>query len=125
MKTVVGAGILSLPIAVSKFGYVLSFIVLLIVISVMQFCSILLLKAKNLSKHSNYSSIAYYIFGTQVAHMVLSLMIMINNTGICIAEVLIIKKTVGRIFEGFILEETRKDNFFTSELFIVLIVALL
>lgn len=125
MKTVIGAGILSLPLTVSRLGYVLCLLIFLFVITVMQFCVNLLLKSKNLSKHSNYSSIAYHIFRTKIAQMVCSAMILLNNTGICIAEVLIIKKAVNRIFEGFIAPETRDGNFFLSEFFVALVVALL
>lgn len=98
MKTVIGAGILSLPLTVSKLGYGLSLIIFLIITSIIQFCSVLLLKSKNLSKHSNYSSICYHIFRTKLAQVLCSVMILLNNTGICIAEVLIIKKAVGRLF---------------------------
>lgn len=102
MKTVIGAGILSLPLTVSRLGYVLSLIVFLIVIAIIQFSCVLLLKAKNLSKHSNYSSIGYHIFRTKLAQAACSLMILLNNTGICIAELLIIKRAVGKILDGYV-----------------------
>jgi amino acid permease len=102
MKTVIGAGILSLPLTVSRLGYVLSLIVFVIVISIIQFSAVLLLKAKNLSKHSNYASIAYHIFRTKFAQILCSVMILLNNTGICIAELLIIKGAVGKILDGYV-----------------------
>ncbi len=102
VTTVIGAGILSLPLTVSRLGYLLSLIVIVIAIAAIQFSCVLLLKAKNLSKHSNYSSIAYYIFRTKLAKAVCSLMILLNNTGICIAELLIIKGAVGKILDDYI-----------------------
>ena len=83
MKTVIGAGILSLPYAVSKLGYVLAPIMLVLVICLNQFSAVLLLKAKNLSKHSNYSSIAYHIFQNKIVQGFCSSVILINNLGIC------------------------------------------
>lgn len=62
MKTIVGAGILSLPYTISKLGYILGVFIFIIVIAIIQFNTWMLLKAKNLSKHSNYSTISYYIF---------------------------------------------------------------
>jgi amino acid permease len=85
MKTVIGAGILSLPYTISKLGYVLGLLVFVFMISFMQFASILLLKAKNLSKHSNFSTICYHIFRTTAAKVVGNLLILLNNIGICIA----------------------------------------
>jgi amino acid permease len=102
MKTVIGAGILSLPLTVSRLGYVLSLVIFIIVIAIIQFSAIMLLKAKNLSKHSNYSSISYHIFRTKFAQLICSLMILINNTGICILELTIIKGSLGKIFDGYI-----------------------
>jgi amino acid permease len=62
MKTIIGAGIISLPFAFSKLGYILGLILFFIMIIISQFNCIMILKAKNLTKQSNYSSIAYYIF---------------------------------------------------------------
>lgn len=91
MKTVIGAGILSLPYTISRTGYVLGLILSLLIIAIIQFNAVMLLKAKNLSRHSNYHSISYHIFRTKVAQIVCSAAILINNAGICIVELTIIK----------------------------------
>lgn len=83
MKTVIGAGILSLPFTVSRLGYVFSLIMFILILSVNQFTCILLLKSKNLSKHSNYTSVSYHIFQSRVFQALISLCILINNLGIC------------------------------------------
>jgi amino acid permease len=62
MKTIIGAGIISLPYSFSKLGYILGLIIFIIMIGVTQFNTVMILKAKNLSKYNNYSSIIYYIF---------------------------------------------------------------
>lgn len=125
MKTVIGAGILSLPLTVSKLGYVLSLAVFIVVISIIQFTAVLLLKAKNLSKHSNYSSISYHIFRNKFAQLVCSIMIMLNNTGICIIELLILKRSLGKIFDGYIEDKTTRGSFLLSPYFIVIVCAIL
>lgn len=125
MKTVIGAGILSLPLTVSRLGYVLALIVFAFVICIIQFTAVLLLKAKNLSKHSNYSSISYHIFRTKVAQTICSLMILINNSGICIIELTILKGSLGRIFDGYIKDPDIREAFYFSPYFIVIVCAVL
>jgi amino acid permease len=66
MKTIIGAGILSLPYTISKLGYVLGILMFLIILTIIQFNTWMLLKAKNLSKHSNYSTIGYFIFKNKI-----------------------------------------------------------
>lgn len=83
MKTVIGAGILSLPYTISKLGYIFSLIVFALVISLTQFSCYLLLRAKNLSRHSNYSTIMYHIFRSKGSQIFCSLLILLNNLGIC------------------------------------------
>lgn len=101
MKTVIGAGILSLPYTISRLGYVLGLIMFAIIISIVQFSAVMLLKAKNLSKHSNYSSISYHIFRTKFAQIICSLAILVNNIGICIVELTIIKELVRELIVSY------------------------
>lgn len=61
MKTVIGVGVLGLPYAVSEIGLVLSAIIFTATMLLTQYSSMLLLKVKNLSHHSNYSTIAFSI----------------------------------------------------------------
>ena len=102
MKTVIGAGILALPLTISRLGYVLGIIVFFIVITLIQFTCTLLLKAKNLSKHSNYSSISYHIFRNKFSQIICSVAILLNNLGICIAELTIFKESLHKIFVSYI-----------------------
>lgn len=84
VKTVIGAGILSMPYSIDKMGYVFGIIIFLIAGAVAQFTSLLLLKAKNLSKHSNYSTIFYEVWRSKIAKAIGSILIFLNNIGICI-----------------------------------------
>ena len=125
MKTVIGAGILSLPFTVSKLGYAFSLIVFLIILTINQFTCILLLKSKNLAKHSNYTSISYHIFRSRVFQALISICILINNLGICIVELEVFKETVHKILHDFLEGSAVLDEFYTSEIFVVLIFAVL
>jgi hypothetical protein len=68
----------------SKLGFVMGTIVFLIAGAAAQFTSVLLLKAKNLSRHSNYSTIFYEIWRSKIAKGIGSILIFLNNIGICI-----------------------------------------
>jgi amino acid permease len=83
IKTVIGAAILGLPFAVSKCGVVFAIIVTLFATAATQFSSDLLLKAKNLSGHSNYSTILYHIYNHKFSKALGSLLIFLNNIGSC------------------------------------------
>lgn len=106
MKTIIGTGILSLPYTVSRLGYILTPILFIIMILVAQFSSILLLKAKNLSKHSNYASIMYHIFRKRTLQALSSLLIVFGNTGVCIAELTLFKSALKKIIDSYIPEKT-------------------
>lgn len=94
MKTVVGAGILALPYTISQLGYVFGLIVYLIVVAINQFTAVMLLKSKNLSRHSNYSTIMYHLFHSRAAQALSSAIILINNLGICVVELTIFKEAL-------------------------------
>jgi amino acid permease len=97
MKTIIGTGIISLPSVMTKLGYLFGLFVYILAIAINQFTSVMLLKSKNLSRHSNYSSIMCHLFNSQMAKAASSFMVMINNLGICIAELIIFKTALNRI----------------------------
>lgn len=113
MKTIIGAGILSLPLTMSRLGYVIGLLLFIFVISIMHFSSVLLLKAKNLARHSNYSTIINHIYRNKYAHNICSFIVVIDNTGTCILQFLIIKGSVGKIFDIFIDANDRNSFFFS------------
>lgn len=128
MKTVIGAGILSLPYTFSRLGFVTATLFLIFILIVIQFTSTLLLKSKNLSKHSNYSTIAFHIFRNRFAQTISSLAILINNLGICIVELTIFKGALRNIIYAYGTESDSPwvvDQFYTQTWFIVVILALL
>ncbi len=94
MKPVVGAGIISLPSTIGKLGYLFGLFVYLLVLAINQFTSVMLLKSKNLSRHSNYSTIMRHLFNSKAAQAVSCGMILVNNLGICIVELTIFKEAL-------------------------------
>ena len=84
VKSTVGAGIIALPFTFSKLGYVLGPIAFIAFLLMNQFCSVLLLKSKNLSRHSNFSTILYYIWHSDASRIFGSALIFIDNLGTCI-----------------------------------------
>ena len=82
-KTVIGSAILSIPYVVKEMGYVFAIIMFLVAMCLNQFGTVLLLKAKNLSKHSNYATIFYEIWPSRMAKGLGSILIFLNNIGIC------------------------------------------
>jgi amino acid permease len=83
MKTVVGVGVLGLPYAVSMLGWALSIIIFTGTMFLTQYTCILLLKVKNLTHHSNFSSIGYSIFKSRFFQSVIYFVILFNNVGVC------------------------------------------
>ncbi len=83
IKTTIGSGIISLPYTISTLGYVFAIILFVLFFSLNQFASVLLLKSKNLSKHSNYSTILNYIWPSDASRIFGSAIIFIDNLGTC------------------------------------------
>ena len=83
IKTVIGAGILTIPYTTYRLGYVMGIILFLGAALLNQFASLLLLKSKNLSGHSNYATIFYSIWPSKIAKGLGSLIIFVTNLGVC------------------------------------------
>lgn len=79
----IGSSILAIPYTISQLGYVFGILVFVVATLLTHFGTTLLLKAKNLSRHSNYSTILFEIWESRVAEGLGSLSILLNNLGIC------------------------------------------
>ena len=64
-------------------GYLFGSIVFFVAVLLNQFGSVLLLKAKNMSKHSNYSTIFYNIWNNKIGKGLASGLIVLGNIGVC------------------------------------------
>ena len=81
INTVVGAGIIAMPYTVSVMGWVFSIIICILVGIVNNYTIMILLKAKNLSKHSTYNSISYHISRSKYLIFIISFVNMFSNVG--------------------------------------------
>jgi hypothetical protein len=88
MKTIIGAGVLSLPYTISKLGYILAIIIFVLVMSLSYFSTTLLVAAKNISRHSNFSTIFFFLHNNKPIKALGSIFIVLKNVGICIAPLL-------------------------------------
>ena len=83
MKTVIGVGVLGLPKVMQNLGWVLGLLIFACTSFLNQYSCIILLKVKNLSHHSNYSTIGYYIFRSKWFQAYTYFLILFNNFGVC------------------------------------------
>lgn len=125
VKSTIGAGIISLPYTINKLGYVFSIISIIVFFVLNQYCSVLLLKSKNLSRHSNYSTILYYIWHNDASRIFGSALIFVDNLGTCILEFILIKSSIKNIAQEISGDPTISDNFYLSNWFIVIVVGLI
>jgi amino acid permease len=90
-----------MPYVISKCGVVFAIIVFILT----QFSATILLKAKNLSRHSNYATILYHIFQKGRAKVLGLVFTAFGNLGVCIAEIIILKQTIRKMLVDVLPEE--------------------
>ncbi len=83
MKTVIGVGILGLPSVCYNLGWALGLIVFTITTIFNQYACALLLKSKNLSHKSNFSTIGFFITNGKIILALLYFVVIFNNFGVC------------------------------------------
>ena len=83
VKTIIGSSILIVPYTINQLGYFFGTIIFLSALAINQFGTLLLLKAKNLSGHSNYATIFFSIWNSNLSRAIGFLLIFLNNVGFC------------------------------------------
>ncbi len=73
-----------IPYCASILGYILFPIILIVIIATHHYTSILLLKCKNLARHSNFSTILFCIWNNDAAKIFGAALMMVNNLAFCI-----------------------------------------
>jgi len=81
VKTVIGAGILSLPYVLKSMGVVLALVMFGLCFALTNFTGRILLNAKNLSAHSNYTSIMYFIHKKKFARIIIYVIFVFTPVG--------------------------------------------
>ena len=80
---VIGSGILTMPYTMRRMGYIFGILVFIIGVSLNQFGTVMLLKAKNLSRHSNYTTIFHAIWASRISKGIASMVIFLSCSGVC------------------------------------------
>lgn len=111
-KTAFGAGIISMPNTVHALGYIMAPIAFVLFFLVNQFCSNLLLKCKNLSRHSNYSTIIFDLFKKKHMRVLVSSIICIDNFSTCILFFILIKSSIRNMIKYIIKDCVEGDCMF-------------
>ena len=126
MKTIMGVSLISIPYSFSRTGILLSIIMFLFVAAVCQFTLSLCLKCKNLSRHSNFTTIIYHIYEHKLIKIVPSLAIICVGSGACIGEIIILKQGIRKIVESFVDPQSDVLNqFYLSPSFFALAIGLM
>ncbi|CAD8060629.1 unnamed protein product [Paramecium primaurelia] len=122
MKSMVGVGILGIPYVASNFGAILTILILMIIFFLGILSSNLLLKSKNLSKRSNFSTIGFYIFKHKWIIIVVNVMIILSNLGVCLSELIIFGDTASNLINYFTDRDTDDQPFYlTRPVFLIVI----
>ena len=119
-NTILGAGIISLPVVFRYLGFILGFIFITIISILTIYSSYLLLKAHQKKKKKKYLTIAHSSMGDK-GYIFTNIMIILNNFGLCCVYFRIVADTIQNIIGGYV----SKDNFFVTNwhnfLFIIII----
>ena len=100
-NTILGAGIISLPVVIRYLGILLGSLFIIFVGILSNFAVFLLLKAHQITKKNEYSTIAKATLGEK-GFLFVNVMIILNNFGICCAYFRIFGETVKNILAGFL-----------------------
>lgn len=123
-NTILGAGIISLPVVIRYLGFPLGIIFILIIAYLTVYSSYLLLKAHQITRKKKYSSIAHASMGGK-GYLLTNIMIILNNFGLCCVYFRIFGDTIQNILGGYV----APDNFLVTNwhnfLYILIILVLM
>jgi amino acid permease len=97
IKTIVGVGGLGFPRVMREWGVATALALLVLFVLFTHAGTVLLLRAKNLSRHSNLSTIARHTIANKSLVFYSHLAVLFNNLGICVAELTIFGEIVQNI----------------------------
>ena len=121
-NTILGAGIISLPVVFRYLGFILGFIFITIISILTIYSSYLLLKAHQITSKKKYLTIAHASMGDK-GYIFTNIIIILNNFGLSCVYFRIVADTLQNIIGGYV----SKDNFFVKNWhnFIYIIIILL
>ena len=123
-NTILGAGIISLPVVIRYLGFILGIIFIAIIALLTIYSSYLLLKAHQITRKKKYSSIAHAAMGGK-GYIFTNVMIILNNFGLSAVYFRIFGDTIQNVIGGYV----TKDNFLVTNwhnfLYILIILVLM
>ena len=123
-NTMLGAGIISLPVVFRYLGFILGFVFISIISILTIYSSYLLLKAHQITKKRKYLTIAHASLGDK-GYIFTNIMIILNNFGLSCVYFRIVGDTLQNIIGSYV----SKDNFFVNNwhnfLYIIIILFLM
>ena len=123
-NTILGAGIISLPVVIRYLGFILGIIFIAIIALLTIYSSYLLLKAHQITRKKKYSSIAHSATGGK-GYIFTNVMIILNNFGLSAVYFRIFGDTIQNVIGGYV----SKDNFLVTNwhnfLYILIILVLM
>lgn len=120
MNTIIGGGIIALPNVMKNFGIILGLIIYFLVYVLTIFSCLLLLRAKNNSKKTDYGSIGIYCFKTP-GKILIEIIIILNNFGISISYFIIFGTILHKLFHTAF----NGESFFYSKQFLILLISII
>ena len=82
-KTAFGAGIISMPYTVNHLGVIFAPVAFVVFFLMNHFSSMILLKSKNLSRHSNFSTILFSLWKKTWVRVLGSVIILLDTSSTC------------------------------------------
>ena len=123
-NTILGAGIISLPVVIRYLGIILGIVFIFIIALLTIYSSYLLLKAHQITKKKKYSSIAHAAMGGK-GYIFTNVMIILNNFGLSAVYFRIFGDTIQNVIGGYV----AKDSFLVTNwhnfLYIIIILILM
>ena len=123
-NTILGAGIISLPVVFRYLGFILGFVFIALISILTIYSSYLLLKAHQITKKNKYLTISHASMGDK-GYIFTNIMIILNNFGLCCVYFRIVADTLQNIIGGYV----SKENFFVTNwhnfIFIILILIIM
>ena len=108
-NTIMGAGILSIPIVMSYLGIIIGSLLVVFLAITTLYTVYLLIRCHQITGKSGYSMLGKITMG-KPGNIIVKIMIIINNLGICICYLRIFGEVFQTIFQSFVSE----DSFFVT-----------
>ena len=123
-NTILGAGIISLPVVIRYLGIFLGTLFILLIGILSNYSVFLLLKAHQITKKNDYSSIAKAALGEK-GFLFVNIMIVLNNFGICCAYFRIFGETIKNILAGYLNENNYLITNWHNYVYVIFLILIL